>query len=197
MELTEQDIQRVQDTIKNVSSYDFSNYSYNSFCRRIEKILGDYNTTLDELLKDIQGNYNFMEKVVRDITVNTTELFRDTDAWQKIRTVLTQKYAAKESLHIWHAGCSSGQEVYSMMIVHADLEDLARSFHLFHLWDGNEIIFDTVLFARSDGSGGIKDYLSESVVKPLQQAPVYGILPCRAFPHNGVNPAHCFFSPEL
>ncbi|MBQ2097387.1 MAG: hypothetical protein II480_04355, partial [Bacteroidales bacterium] len=60
MELTEQDIQRVQDTIKTVSSYDFSDYSYNSFCRRIEKILGDYNTTLDELLRNIQGNYNFM-----------------------------------------------------------------------------------------------------------------------------------------
>ena len=117
MELTEQDIQRVQDTIKTVSSYDFSDYSYNSFCRRIEKILGDYNTTLDELLRNIQGNYNFMEKVVRDITVNTTELFRDTDAWLKIRNILTQKYAKKDSLHIWHAGCSSGQEVYSMMIM--------------------------------------------------------------------------------
>ena len=117
MELTEQDIQRVQDTIRNVSSYDFSDYSYNSFCRRIEKILGDYNTTLDELLRNIQGNYNFMEKVVRDITVNTTELFRDTDAWLKIRNILTQKYAKKDSLHIWHAGCSSGQEVYSMMIM--------------------------------------------------------------------------------
>ena len=39
MELTEQDIQRVQDTIKTVSSYDFSDYSYNSFCRRKRKSL--------------------------------------------------------------------------------------------------------------------------------------------------------------
>ena len=117
MELTEQDIQRVQDTIKKVSSYDFSDYSYNSFCRRIEKILLDYGMSLDALLRDIQGNYNFMEKVVRDITVNTTELFRDTEAWQKIRTILTRKYAKKDNLNIWHAGCSSGQEVYSMMIM--------------------------------------------------------------------------------
>ena len=117
MELSEQDIQKVQDTIRNVSSYDFSDYSYNSFCRRIEKILLDYGVSLDVLLRDIQGNYNFMEKVVRDITVNTTELFRDTEAWLKIRTLLETKYADKESLYIWHAGCSSGQEVYSMMIM--------------------------------------------------------------------------------
>ncbi len=143
MELTEKDIQRVQNTIRNVSSYDFSDYSYNSFCRRIEKIVGDYGMTVEELIKDIQNDYNFMERVVRDITVNTTEFFRDTDTWHKIRSVFSNRFADKESLDIWHAGCSSGQEVYSMMIMLSELGLFDRA--SIYATDINENVLKTAM----------------------------------------------------
>ena len=127
MELTEKDIKRVQDTIHSVSAYDFSDYSYNSFCRRIEKILNDYSITLDTLIANIQDNYNYLEMVVRDITVNTTELFRDTEIWANIREMLITRYADKPALNIWHAGCSSGQEVYSMLIMLNELGMLEKA----------------------------------------------------------------------
>ena len=59
----------------------------------------------------------FLEKLVRDITVNTTELFRDPKAWQTIRYRILNKFKDQRTINIWHAGCSTGQEVYSMLIL--------------------------------------------------------------------------------
>ena len=115
--ITIEQINRFNSAIKLVSDYDFVDYSEKSFGRRIEKILADYKLTLDELINRVRTDKVFVEQIVRDITVNTTELFRDPVIWQSIKHRILPKLKSKSEINIWHAGCSTGQEVYSMLIL--------------------------------------------------------------------------------
>jgi chemotaxis protein methyltransferase CheR len=69
------------------------------------------------LINKLKNDKPFLEKIVKDITVNTTELFRDPQIWQTLRYRILPKFADNKNINIWHAGCSTGQEVYSMMIL--------------------------------------------------------------------------------
>lgn len=110
------------EAIRKVSSYDFSEYSEKSFGRRITKILTDYKLDLHELISKIAVDKIFLEQVIKDITVNTTELFRDPHIWQSIKYRVLNKFKNKEQINIWHAGCSTGQEIYSMLILLNELD---------------------------------------------------------------------------
>lgn len=105
------------DTFKTVSKYDLTEYSEKSLTRRIEKILVDYNLNLKALIYKIKTDINFNEKVIKDITVNTTELFRDVKIWHKLRYNILPELAKLQTINIFHAGASTGQEIYSMLIL--------------------------------------------------------------------------------
>ncbi len=146
MALTEDDIKRFQKAVSSVSPYNFHDYSYNSFYRRIDKILGDYGITIDKLIDNVCRDYNYLERVVRDITVNTTELFRDVETWAHIKRMLTSIYADQPSINIWHAGCSSGQEVYSMMMMLCELDMLDKA--TIYASDINEKVLGTAMSGK-------------------------------------------------
>ncbi|MEN9445052.1 MAG: Chemotaxis protein methyltransferase, partial [Bacteroidota bacterium] len=111
------EIEKVLTAFKKYSNYDFSDYSDKSFARRVEKILVDHGLSIDLLVNRMASNPQFLEQVVREITVNTTELFRDIDFWQAIKYRILPKLKRQDCIRIWHAGCSTGQEVYSMAII--------------------------------------------------------------------------------
>ncbi|MDA3891320.1 MAG: hypothetical protein PF517_06595 [Salinivirgaceae bacterium] len=115
--VTNEDVQRFITAIKMASTYNFSDYSERSFKRRIEKLLVDNHMDINQLSLKIAKDNSFLEKVVRDITVNTTELFRDPEMWTTLRYQILPKLKKNKSIFIWHAGCSSGQEIYSMLIL--------------------------------------------------------------------------------
>ena len=104
-------------TLRDYGGYEFSNYSDKSFMRRVEKILMDNRIDLKTLISRVKFDHNFLEEVVKDITVNTTELFRDPQVWHAIKYRILPRLASKREINIWHAGCSSGQEVYSMLML--------------------------------------------------------------------------------
>ncbi len=116
MEISNEEIKIFIDTLTSLSSYNFSEYSDKSFRRRMEKIVNDNNCNLDDIIKKIRKNSEFLEKIVRDITVNTTEIFRDPKVWLEIEKEVIPKLNKLDKINIWHAGCSSGQELYSMLI---------------------------------------------------------------------------------
>lgn len=112
--------------IKECSPYDFSEYSNNSIDRRIDKIMHDNDLNLDQLIYKTRTSAEFVEFVVDAITVNTTELFRDPSLWKHLHQVVWPSYKNKATINIWHAGCSTGQEVYSNMILLDELGLLDR-----------------------------------------------------------------------
>ena len=117
MALDKTDIKKFIETVKEISPYDFSDYSEKSFIRRIEKIVEDRRISIDELLKKMKSKPAFLEEIVKEITVNTTEIFRDTKTWELLKRDILPKFSNKETIDIWHVGCSTGQEVYSVLIL--------------------------------------------------------------------------------
>lgn len=119
--VTNEDVQRFITAIKMSSTYDFNDYSDRSFKRRVEKLLVDNHMDINQLSLKVTKAKDFLEKVVKDITVNTTELFRDPEMWITLRYQILPKLKKNKSIFIWHAGCSSGQEIYSMLILLSEL----------------------------------------------------------------------------
>ncbi|MEN8119598.1 MAG: CheR family methyltransferase [Bacteroidota bacterium] len=117
MPVTSEDINLVIEAIKTHTAYNFSNYSIKSFTRRIEKALIDFRLDIDKLILSIKKDSDFVEKLVKNITVNTTELFRDPKVWQTLRYRVLNNFSSNRKINIWHAGSSTGQEVYSMLIL--------------------------------------------------------------------------------
>jgi chemotaxis protein methyltransferase CheR len=127
LEIKDEEIRFFLEAIKADTSYDFTNYSLKSLKRRLAKILSESKLSINQLEKEMLRNPQFMEKVVKSITVNTTELFRDPDIWINFRNEVLPKFAQHNKINIWHAGCSTGQEVYSMMILLEEMGLLSKS----------------------------------------------------------------------
>ncbi|HQH41046.1 MAG TPA: CheR family methyltransferase [Bacteroidales bacterium] len=117
MEVSDQELGMFISALRQASDYDFSEYSDKSLRRRIAKILVDHKMSLPQLLHAIEQDEGFAEKIVREVTVNTTELFRDPQVWHMLRYKVLPLYAHLLVINIWDIGCSTGQEVYSLLIL--------------------------------------------------------------------------------
>lgn len=115
--ITQESIDKFHRAVKKYSDYDLTVYSEKSFRRRMDKLLSDRNTTIDTITRQISEDPNFMEIIIQEITVNTTELFRDPKVWQTLKLRILKKLKYNKEINIWHAGSSTGQEVYSMLIL--------------------------------------------------------------------------------
>lgn len=115
--INQKDINIVINAFSDNSNYNFHEYSEKSIHRRIEKILINTNISADKLATKIAIDKVFLERIKNDITVNTTELFRDKEIWTLINDNVIPSLSKLDEIRIWHAGCSSGEEVYSMMIL--------------------------------------------------------------------------------
>ena len=121
MGITTEELNEFNLVLRSYTSYNLSNYSEKSLKRRIDKILEDYKLNFSGLSYEIKNNKTFVEQLIKDITVNTTELFRDPKNWHSIKYKILPKLAERNSINIWHAGSSTGQEVYSMLILLKEL----------------------------------------------------------------------------
>jgi chemotaxis protein methyltransferase CheR len=166
MEVVEGDITRFQETIRNHSGYDFTDYSSTSLRRRLTKILLEYDVDMEGLRSRMESDGDFLEKTVRKLTVHTTELFRDPNTWKKIRDELLPSWKEKESIHIWHPGCSTGQEVYSMMILLDDLGMLEKA----HIY-GSDLNPDVIEVARQ---GRYKYHFNQSYLENFDKVLLNG-----------------------
>lgn len=59
----------------------------------------------------------FFNKLLLDLSINVTEMFRDPWVYTKVREIIVPHLKTYPYIKVWHAGCSAGQEVYSMGIL--------------------------------------------------------------------------------
>jgi chemotaxis protein methyltransferase CheR len=116
-------IQKLTLLIKDRYNYDFTNYALSSFKRRVARILEAQKMNhTDELIKKLETDSTFFNDFLTYLTVNVTEMFRDPTFWKYMKEeILPNLHKEKKTLKIWHAGCSSGEEVYSMIITLKEL----------------------------------------------------------------------------
>ncbi|MFM8834844.1 MAG: CheR family methyltransferase [Cytophagales bacterium] len=112
------DLRRITELVYTKHGYDFRNYAMSSFKRRMLRILELKNLNVESLLKKINDQPAFINEFLDELTVNVTEMFRDPGFWRIIRDEIIPDILLNHSqFKIWHAGCSSGEEVLSMSIL--------------------------------------------------------------------------------
>ncbi len=116
--ISDADIKLLLNEVYELSGYDFSSYSEASLKRRIQRIFDLYRIrTLRDLLKLLKNNSDSLKHFVEEVTVNVTEMFRDPGFYKTLRNEVIPRIGSKPFIRIWHAGCSTGEEVYSMAIL--------------------------------------------------------------------------------
>ncbi len=102
---------------KNRTQYDFCDYCDSSISRRLQRIVEDTSMSFEQILDKVTVDEGFKNKIVDDITVNTTELFRDPQLWISLYKTHYQKLPKSGTITFWHIGCSVGLETYSNLIM--------------------------------------------------------------------------------
>jgi chemotaxis protein methyltransferase CheR len=112
------DLKRISELIYERYNYDFRNYAMSSFKRRVVRFLEIKKLTLTNLLTKLTETPVFVEEFIDELTVNVTEMFRDPGFWKVLREqIIPSIRAGKKQFKIWHAGCSSGEEVLTMCVL--------------------------------------------------------------------------------
>ena len=60
---------------------------------------------------------SFFQEILKDLSINVTEMFRDPKFYLALRTEIIPLLKTYPFIKVWHAGCSTGEEVYSFAIV--------------------------------------------------------------------------------
>lgn len=98
--------------------YDFTEYSKASLHRRVQRLFTlDNFPSFAEFRYRLQNDSHYFRRFVEEITVNVTEMLRDPGFYRTLRTTILPILATYPFIRIWHAGCSTGEEVYSMAIL--------------------------------------------------------------------------------
>jgi chemotaxis protein methyltransferase CheR len=80
-------------------------------------MINDHITDISKLRSLIVQNPDYFRHLVEEITVNVTEMLRDPIFYKTIREEVLPALATYPFIRIWHAGCSTGEEVFSMAIL--------------------------------------------------------------------------------
>ncbi len=110
-------------------NHDFSEYALSSFKRRIVRILDLHRIeSVDSLIHKLGIEKDYFKLFLSEVTVNVTEMFRDPSFWKALRdNIFPNLLQNHDKIRIWHAGCSSGEEVFSMAILLKELEILDKA----------------------------------------------------------------------
>jgi chemotaxis protein methyltransferase CheR len=99
------------------------NYKEDYIKRRLLSRMRSTNTTnYEEYLRYLRENAPELEILRKALTINVTEFFRDNDVYESLRKeILPDLFQKRKRLRIWCAGCSTGEEPYSIAMILSDL----------------------------------------------------------------------------
>lgn len=115
--LSAQQLDELIDLIKKIHGFDFSSYSKASLKRRVLRIMQNKKQTFYDLKHTLVNNQPFFQEFLDEITVNVTEMFRDPSFYKAVNNQVIPYLSTYQHIKIWSAGCSSGEEVYSLAIL--------------------------------------------------------------------------------
>jgi len=98
--------------------YDFRDYARTSVRRRIRKALADSDCEkITEMTSKLLYDKAFFTWLLNQFSIPVTEFFRDPDFYESVRDNVTTVLKTYPFVKIWHAGCATGEEAYSLAIV--------------------------------------------------------------------------------
>ena len=151
--------------------YDFTDYAMASLKRRINRLYAlDKFTDFNALRIKVASDENYIKRFIEEITVNVTEMFRDSTFYRDLRENVLPALGTHPFIRIWLAGCSTGEEAYSIAIILEEAGLLNKS--LIYATDINPSVLEKArvgIFPLSHmkqysenyiASGGLRDFSS-------------------------------------
>jgi len=164
-------IETLLSDVLEIHGYDFLEYSHASIKRRITRLYTlDNFVSFAEFRYTIKSDKQYFKRFLEEITVNVTEMFRDPTFYKSLRNDVLPVLGTYPFIRIWVAGCSTGEEAYSLAILLKELNLLQKS--LIYATDINPSVLDKAkkgmfplnyLKGYSENyvnSGGLKDFSS-------------------------------------
>ncbi|MBD2751283.1 CheR family methyltransferase [Spirosoma validum] len=140
--IEEQEVDLLLTDILDIYGYDFTHYTRASLKRRINRLWTlDKFPSFAELRYRVRTDADYLKRFIEELTVNVTEMFRDPLFYKTLRTQVLPSLMAKPFIRIWHAGCSTGEEVFSMAIILKEANLLTKS--LLYATDLNSEVLET------------------------------------------------------
>ncbi len=98
--------------------YDFRDYSRAHIKRRVLHYIANKGLpNISSLQHYLLIEKKWFDELLRELSINVTEMFRSPGFYKSIRNKVTGILTTYPYLKIWHAGCSTGEEVYSLAIL--------------------------------------------------------------------------------
>lgn len=106
-------------TFHTLSGLDLRFYKQNQMQRRIISFMNTHGyNTFPDFAEALKKNEVLYEAFFKHLTINVSQFFRDTNQWTTLREKIVPAISTgKTTLKLWSAGCSSGQEPYSLAIL--------------------------------------------------------------------------------
>ena len=106
------------------TDHDFTLYKQGTLRRRIERRMGMAAIDRDDMyryLDMLRGDANELDLLARDLLINVTNFFRDPKVFDRLAEMIVPELIASrppdQPIRIWVAGCSTGEETYSLAMI--------------------------------------------------------------------------------
>lgn len=172
--------------------YDFRRYARGSLRRRVAHAVTVFSLPdVAALRQQVVGDATAFARLLRYLTVQVSDMFRDPPYWRALREQVLPLLATYPSLKVWIAGASTGEEVYSMAIclhelgllqrtliyatdIHAESQEKARA----GIYDLDRVARFSTSYRDAGGTGSLADYYTAAygsavMDKKLQERVVF------------------------
>lgn len=117
---------QIYSLLKKASGIDFTNYKRTTVLRRIERrMVVTHSMSLAEYVRLLAGNAEESSILAREILIGVTNFFRDPEFFEKLKQEAIYNIVKcadrKDSIRVWSAGCSTGEEAYSLAILFSEV----------------------------------------------------------------------------
>ncbi len=141
LDLEQIEVELLLEGIFRLYGFDFREYAPASLRRRLRRRMdGEKVQTVSQLQHLVLHDRRVMERLLLDLSINVTAMFRDPTFFQALRDQVVPLLRTYPFSRIWVAGCSTGEEVYSLAILLAE-EGLSDRTQIYAT-DINEIVLE-------------------------------------------------------
>jgi len=149
--------------------FDFRDYYYESAHRRVAQYARVNNyPSIEKLTAEVIRERSIADRLIRELSINVTEMFRDPDFFLELRQQILPLLSQHEHLKIWHPGCSTGEEVYSLAILLKENKMYENS--LLYGTDFNKAVLEKAksgIFPMQKMRNNIKNYQESGGIRPF------------------------------
>ncbi|HTJ67717.1 MAG TPA: CheR family methyltransferase [Actinospica sp.] len=138
--------------LRDSRGFDFTGYKRTSLARRIRKRMADFGTASYRDYRDVlEADPDEFNELFNTILINVTGFFRDDESWTYLASEVVPRILAENAgdgeIRVWSAGCSTGEEAYTLAILFAEaigVEACARRLKIY----GTDVDEDALREAR-------------------------------------------------